>query len=90
MTPDTQTPDPYTAPPDLEGLPDAAAEARAYDLALDLFGYPPKPPRVCPGCGVRAEPFLDGCCWRCCATGQRDLVMRTTLPHEWRRLAGEG
>ena len=79
------------APADLAGLPDDRAEERAWELAHDLFGYPPPKPRKCLGCGLRAEIFHDGACWLCVHTGVWQLVKRHTLPHEWRRLAnGEG
>ena len=54
-----------------------------YDLALDLFGHPPKPAVVCPTCGVRAEPFRGLRCWLCVNTYRR--------PPEYRiRLVGDG
>jgi hypothetical protein len=62
----------------------------AYDLALDLWGWPPRPSCVCPACGLRAEPYLDGCCWLCCHTGQRDRVRNAMPAHYWDRLTTEG
>ena len=86
MTDDRTPAEVESLAPDLTGLPDDRGEERAYELAHDLFGYPPRPKVKCLGCGVRAEPYIDGCCWCCCMTGQRDMVKRNTLPHEWRRL----
>ena len=46
--------------------------------AKDLFGYPPKRKKQCPGCGIRAEPYADLFCWLCTASGQRDFVLSSS------------
>jgi hypothetical protein len=75
----------------VEAMAGATEAATPPDDASDLWGWPPTKPRRCLGCGVRAEIYFDGTCWLCTHSGQRELVKRNTLPHEWRRLAnGEG
>jgi hypothetical protein len=41
----------------------------APDDASDLFGYPPTRSRVCPSCGLRAEPYSGHFCWKCTMSG---------------------
>ena len=82
----TRTDHPTTLPADLAGLPDD--RAGLCDDASDLWGWPPRKRRRCAACNEWAEPFEDGSCWRCCATGHKAFIKSLTLPHEWRRLAG--
>ena len=51
------------------GLTDLPADL-VHDLALDLFGYPPRDDARCDRCGHFAEPYHGVSCWKCWATRQ--------------------
>ena len=50
--------------------PDDLPADMVHDLALDLFGYPPRDDAKCDRCGHFAEPFHGVSCWKCWATRQ--------------------
>lgn len=68
------------------------------DLALDLFGYPPRRRILCPGCGEKAEPYRGSFCWRCATAvidgrrlTQMQLVLSTSRGYDAERMCvGEG
>jgi predicted amidophosphoribosyltransferase len=63
----------------VEAMAEAKAPVAPPDDASDLWGWPPRSPVRCPGCGRNAEPFNAPFCWLCGATG-REASTRARFP----------